>query len=192
MKGIILTLFISFLSVVGCQRSNKSGFKFWEELPKIDQERILHSPIIYKNAKEYYYGHFNVTDNKLTEDFLNKITSIKNLPQERVFYFYIFNQICLKADGVVSDILGEYCMKVMLSNPQSLLSYFRRNVQLEKKYAELMGYELYFKEGGTSDIEYNYKDFKKEIEIKIKNDQNYKEILLKFYRDIETVMKNMN
>jgi len=192
MKGIVLTLFISLLSLVGCKGSNQSGFTYWEDISKTEQESILQSPTICKNAVQYYQGSFKVSDNKLTDDFLNKITSGKNTRQETLFYFYIFNQICLNADGVVSDILGEYCMKVMLSNPPFLLSYFQRNVKLEKKYAELVGYELYFKEDGTSDIEYNYKDFKQVIETKIKNDQQYKKILLQFYRDVEVVMKNMN
>ena len=174
MKGIVLTLFISLLSLVGCKGSNQSGFTYWEDISKTEQESILQSPTICKNAVQYYQGSFKVSDNKLTDDFLNKITSGINTRQETLFYFYIFNQICLKADGVVSDILGEYCMKVMLSNPPFLLSYFQRNVKLEKKYAELVGYELYFKEDGTSDIEYNYKDFKQVIETRIKNDQQYK------------------
>ena len=83
-------------------------------------------------------------------------------------------------------------MKFMLINPKFTLMYFKKYPKVEKKYAELMGSELYFKEDGTSDIEYNYKGFKKAIEAKIKSDPNYKEILSIFYQDIEVVMKNMN
>jgi hypothetical protein len=55
-----------------------------------------------------------------------------------------------------------------------------------------MGTEFYFKEDGTSDIEYNYKDFKKSIETRIKNNPEYKEITSLFYHDIEIAMKRMD
>ena len=107
MKGIVLTLFISLLSLVGCKGSNQSGFTYWEDISKTEQESILQSPTICKNAVQYYQGSFKVSDNKLTDDFLNKITSGKNTRQETLFYFYIFNQICLNAYGGVGDILGD-------------------------------------------------------------------------------------
>lgn len=192
MKGIILTIFVSFLSVVGCKGSNQSGFIYWEDMTKTEQDNILHSPTICKNAVKYYLKSFKATDNKSTEELLNKITSNNNSNKETIFYFYVFNQICLKSDGALSEILGGYCMKFMLINPKFTLMYFKKYPKVEKKYAELMGSELYFKEDGTSDIEYNYKGFKKAIEAKIKSDPKYKEILSVFYQDIEVVMKNMN
>lgn len=192
MKDIVLILFISLVSIVSCKGLNQSSFIYWEDMTKTEQDNILHSPTIYKNAVKYYLGAFKATDNKATEELLNKITSNDIPNREAIFYFYVFNQICLKSDGALSEILGGYCMTLMLMNPKFTLLYFKKNSKVEKKYAELMGYELFFKEEGTSDIEYNYKDFKKAIETKIKNDQKYKEILSIFYKDIEVVMKNMN
>ena len=83
-------------------------------------------------------------------------------------------------------------MKFALINPEFTLWYFKKNPKVEKVYAELMGTEFYFKEDGSSDIEYNYKDFKKAIETRIKNNPEYKEIASLFYHEIEIVMKKMD
>ena len=83
-------------------------------------------------------------------------------------------------------------MKFLLRNPVLVLRYFQRNKKVEKIYGESIGYELYFKEEGTSDIEYNYKDFKRIVDIKTKGNKEFKKTLVEFYGIIESVMKNMN
>jgi hypothetical protein len=192
MKNIILVGFIFLLCVANCKSLNQGGIIYWEDLTKTEQENILHSLSIYENAVKYYQGIFKVTDNNSTEELLKKITSDKNTSLETIFYFYIFNQICLKSDGALSETLGEYCMKFMLIDPKFVLPYFQRNKNVEKKYAELMGYEFYFKEEGISDMEYTYNEFKKIIESKIGNNQNYKNIFNDFCNKIEIGMKNMD
>jgi hypothetical protein len=95
-------------------------------MTKTEQDGILHSPTICKNAVRYYLKSFRTTDDKLTEELLNKITSNGDSNQEMVFYFYVFNQICLDSDSSLSDILGEYCMKFVLINPEFTLLYFKK------------------------------------------------------------------
>ncbi|MDP4240689.1 MAG: hypothetical protein Q8904_14595 [Bacteroidota bacterium] len=196
MKNIILITFLLILCTVNCKAgsqqkdSNKSAY--WEDLTKIEQESILHSPQIDKNAIKYYHGSFKATDNQSTESLLNKIISEKNPTKETVFYFHILNQICLKSDGALSEILGKYCMKFLLRNPVLVLRYFQQNKKVEKIYGEFIGSELYFKEEGTSDIEYNYKDFKRIVEAKTNGNKEFKKTLVEFYGIIESAMKNMN
>lgn len=192
MKGLILSVCISLLSVAGSRGTNQSSFIYWEDMTTTEQDNILYSPAICKNAVRYYLKNFRTTDNKLTEELLSEITCNGNSNQEIIFYFYIFNQICLESDSALSEILGKYCMKFALINPEFTLWYFKKNPKVEKVYAELMGTEFYFKEDGSSDIEYNYKDFKKAIETRIKNNPEYKEIASLFYHEIEIVMKKMD
>lgn len=195
MKNILIT-FLLILCTVNCkaasQQKNYNKNAYWEDLTKTEQESILHSPQIDKNAIKYYQGSFKATDNQSTENLLNKIISEKNPTKETVFYFYILNQICLKSDGVLSEILGKYCMKFLLRNPELVLRYFQRNKKVEKIYGEFIGSELYFKEEGTTDIEYNYKDFKRIVEVKAKDNKEFKKTLVEFYSIIESAMKNMN
>ena len=82
-------------------------------------------------------------------------------------------------------------MKFILRMPKITLSYFQRNAKIEKVYSSLLGYELFFKEEGTSDLRYNYEDFKQILESKVKKNQKYKKTLLMFYKDLESVMKEM-
>jgi len=192
MKYIILATFVSILCVVNCRGANQSGIVYWEDMTKVEQERILHLPSIYKNAVKYYQGRFSATDNQSTENLLDTIVSEKISTKETVFYFYVLNQICLKSDGALSEILGEYCLKFLLRNPVLVLRYFQRNNTVKKIYGEFIGYELYFKEKGTSDIEYNYKDFRRIIEAEIKNNAEFQKTLAEFYLIIESSMKNMN
>lgn len=196
MKSIILITFLLILCTVNCkaasQQKNCNKNAYWEDLTKTEQESILHSPQIDKNAIKYYCGSFKATENQSTENLLNKIISEKNPAKETLFYFYIFNQICLKSDGALSEILGGYCMKILLKKPVLVLRYFQRNKKVEKIYGEFIGSELYFKEEGTSDIEYNYKDFKRIIEVKTNGNKEFKKTLVEFYSIIESGMKNMN
>lgn len=196
MKNIILITFLLILCTVNCkaasQQKDSNKSTYWEDLTKVEQESILHSPQIDKNAIKYYHGSLKATDNQSTENLLNKIISEKNSTKETIFYFYILNQICLKSDGALSEILGGYCMKFLLRNPALVLRYFQRNKKVEKIYGEFIGSELYFKEEGTSDIEYNYKDFKRIVEAKINGNKEFKKTLVEFYGIIELAMKNMN
>jgi hypothetical protein len=195
MKNIILIAFLSVLCA-NCKASNQpkncNENIYWENMTKSEQENILRSSQMDKNAIKCYQGNFRTTDNHSTRNLLDKIISEKNSTKETVFYFYVFNQICLKSDGALSEILGNYCMKFLLRNPVLVLRYFQQNKETEKKYGELIGSELYFKEEGTSDIEYNYKDFKRIIEAEIKNNAECQKTLAEFYHIIESSMKNMN
>jgi len=196
MKNIILITLVLILCTLNCKATNQQkGCNeniYWEDLVKTEQESILHSSQIDKNAIKYYQGSFRTTDNQSTENLLNKIISDKNQAKEKVFYFYILNKICLNSDGALSEILGDYCMKFLLRNPALVLRYFQRNKKVEKMYGEFIGYELYFKEKGTSDIEYNYTDFKRIVDAKIKSNKEYEKTLAEFYSIIESAMKNMN
>jgi hypothetical protein len=192
MKSIVLTVFVFFLSLISCKDSNQSSFIYWEDMTKTEQERVLCSSKICKNAVKYYQGTFRVSDDKLTEKFLTRISSAGNSNQEKAFYFHIFNQICLKSDASLSEILGEYCMKFILRMPKITLSYFQRNVKIEKVYSLFLGSEFFFIEEGSSDLRYSYEDFKQILESKVKKNQKYKKSLLMFYKDLESAMKEMN
>ena len=80
----LTSVFISFLRVDSCRGANQSSFIYWEDMTKTEQDNILHSPTICKNAVRYYLKSFRATDDKLTEELLNKITSNDNSNQENI------------------------------------------------------------------------------------------------------------
>lgn len=191
-------LIIFALSLISCaSRSNTLNetcidkkFIYWEDLSSREKDSVLNTFKIEKDAIDYYYGKFTLSDNDETMRLLESITSNNEQKEITNFYFYIFNQICLKADGAISEIVGKYCQKVIVNNPLYAINYFKRNKKILEIYANLIGYELYFKEEGTSDIEYDFKDFKKLIEEKVIPKEQYSEILTEFFERIEISMKN--
>ena len=183
-------IFIISLFVFSCVQNNGNSIKnilpgnyvYWEDLTDNQKDEILNSKVVNKEALAFYKGERQIGDNNKTIALLDTLSSIIN-SEEKVtsFYFFLFNQICIKADGALSEILGDYCQRIVLNSPEYVINYFIKNENVLKKYAQYLGYELYFKEEGTSTIEYNYSDFKKMLAGKLKNTEQYKDVLMLFY-----------
>jgi hypothetical protein len=192
--------FIISLVVLSCTQNNgnrinnslaNTNYIYWEEMNNSQKDDIINSNEIYKQAIALYNGKMKVSDDKQSICLLDTLTSINKDFESTPFYFYLFNQICSTADGAVSEILGEYCLKIVLNLPDYVFNYFIKNVSISKKYAEYLGYEFYFKEDGTSTLEYNYAEFKNLLSNKIGNKKEYELVLKQFYDEIEKSMKNM-
>lgn len=164
---------------------------YWEDLNEDQKAEILKSEVINISAIDFYYGKIKVEDNNITINLLDTITSFHNSKAISSFYFFLFNKICNTADGALSEILGSYCQRVILNSPSYVINYFKRNNMIMRKYAELLGYELYFMEDGTSEIEYGYSDFKKILSDKLEYNKDYNNILKLFYKEIESSMNSM-
>lgn len=193
-------IFTLSLILLSCTQNNgtcinnsftDSTFIYWETLNENQRNDILNSKNINKEAIEFYKGNFKIGDNTRTTALLEILTSISDKEKTAPFYFFLFNQICIKSDGALSEILGDYCQKMVLSSPSYVVNYFMSNEDILKKYAEYLGYELYFKEEGTSTLEYDYSDFKKMLSNKIENEKKYGTVLKLFYEEIEKSIKNM-
>lgn len=206
----ILTIYILCLFTVSCIRANEKVYSnkmnnekivqkaqqdssfYWEALNENQKAEILKSKEINIAAIDFYHGKIKIGDNNITINLLDTITSLHNSKAISSFYFFLFNKICTTADGALSEMLGSYCQKVMLNSPSYVLDYFSRNDNAMKKYAELLGYELYFKEDGTSEIKYSFSDFKKILSNKFGSNEKYNDLLKRFYKEIETNMKGMD
>lgn len=195
MKKLLLILFLVFFSV-SCESSNQPRSckenLYWENLSNVQKKAVLDSSEIDKYALSYYKGCFKPSDDSLTLNLLEELTNGRISCHAKAFYFHLFNQICMKADGALSEMLGVYCQRLMLSNSVYVLGYFQRNTNVEQIYANLIGYELYFKEEGTSTIKYNYADFKRILSKGIGEDKVYEKILNDFFHLINVAMKNMD
>jgi len=169
------------------------GYTYWENLPENQKKEILSSDLIYKDAVAFFEGRFKLSDDNRTFNLLDTISSFRsNNEKFRSFYFYVFNQICIKSDGSVSESLGNYCLRAILNATEYHLNYFAINKNILKIYAQSIGYELYFKEEGTSDMEYNYADFKTLLSKKIDGNKEFSNTLNILFLEIEKAMKNMD
>lgn len=183
---------MSFFTCVGNnQKSNTAEhpkYFYWEDMTDIAKDSVLSSTSINENVLKFYRNQQLISDNKFTYSLIDSIVNWHN--NSRELYFYLFNKICNSSDGAVSEILGIHCLNIILNDPNYVLNYFRRDKNIERLYAQLIGSEFYFKEEGTSIIKYNYEEFKKIINNKI-NDDN-KSIKEEFYNFIEQTMTEMN
>jgi len=195
MKYIVIILF--FLStfftvnIVNAQCRNINNV-YWEQINDSIKKETIASREINIDVVNYYKGYFRFTDNEKSFQLLDTLISVPKQVNIKALYFYLFNKICVKADGAVAEGLGNYCQKIIINDPVYVLNYFSYHNSTMKTYAQLLGYELYFKRKGTSDIEYNFNDFKKLVKDKIDNDINLQKTFTDFNSEIENIMKNMD
>ncbi len=167
-------------------------FVYWENMTKNQRSDILNSKHIDKYAIEFYDGKLKIGDNNQTIELLNTLSLLSNKGNLSPFYFFLFNRICNEADGALSEMLGDYCQRIILDSPAYTISYFTEHKTLLKKYAEYLGYEMYFKSEGTSTIKYSYPIFKKLLSQKLKSKGQYNSVLTLLCSEIEKTMNKMN
>ncbi len=147
----IIVICLLIFSTVQCNGNNlKNDYVYWEDLSKNQKKEILDSQEIDKEVLAFYNGEFKLGDNEQTTILLNKLSSATSEAKSFPLYFFLFNQVCAKSDGAISEFLGSYCQKVILNSPEYIFHYFIENENLLKIYAQYLGYELYSKEEGTS------------------------------------------
>jgi hypothetical protein len=171
---------------------NQTSFMYWENLSDKAQNEVLSSGKVYKDAVECFNKHLTVSDNHRTVVLLDSISTLPiNEPLKRAFYFHLFNTICTKADGAASEMLGDYCQNMLLSDTEYVVAYLKSHSPLRKVYSDLLGSELYFKEDGTSTIRYGFSDFKKLLNAKLPQ-ATYHDFLVIFYKEIQATMDAMD
>jgi hypothetical protein len=179
----ILLLFICFSPI--------SIFEYWENISDKKQLELLQSDDICKNARLFYEGNLIIGDNKQTKILLDSLSDLSENLKLRSLYFDLFNKICQKADGALSEILGTYCQNIILLDTEYVLSYLKSHDSLRKEYVQLLGMEFYFKKNGTSEMQYDFSNFKIIINKKLFNDLRYRKFLNSFYKEIQIAIDDM-
>jgi len=194
MKNLIV--FLAFLcagfTVNLANAQCKTTNIYWEQLSDSVKKATIASNEVNINALNYYKGRFNLAVDKKSYQLLDTLTAEHNDGNIKALYFYLFNRACAQSDGALSEVMGDYCQNIIVNDPVYALNYFSSHNSVMTKYALFLGYELYCKEKGVSDITYNFSDFKKLINSKIGSDANLKKTFNDFNNEIERVMKNMN
>lgn len=95
-------------------------FLYWEDLSKQEQDKITH----YEMSNEYIYDFLNdrlkIEDSNQTRALLNILSDLPPDKTQKAFYFYLYNQICQKADGATSEILGLNCQNIIPKKIQNM------------------------------------------------------------------------
>ncbi len=194
MKAGLTILLVSFISGIATLRGQDKAFVYWENLPGEQKNGVLSSSATLKDAIHYYNGKFKPSDDERTFRFLDSLTRSNNYMRgnETAFYFFVFNDIFMKSDGALAEVMGGYCLQVIVNAPGYVISYLADKENLRKLYAMRLGYEFYFKEKGTSDLKYSFKEFKTLLSSKLSRDKKYDRFLNLFYTEIQGAMQGMD
>jgi hypothetical protein len=192
-KTILIICLFSIILNSFCQS------KYWEGMDENEKNKILNDKSINPDILKYYQGKSKLNSddsNNKNKEILTSLTENTN-DNLRAFYFFVFNQICLKSDGALSEILGNYCITMTAKNSKYVFEYFTEQIKINKfslfdNYVNFIGSELYFANKGNSDTEYNYNSYKDKInKVSATFSANEKHTLELFWKRIDKVMKNM-
>jgi hypothetical protein len=189
----VMTFLLFLVLLLNCQTGTHQTQKepiYWEEFNESKKEEILELSSTNELVRRYYKGSYKVSDDDTITILLDTLVNIRG--EQAALYFFLFNNICDKADGAVAELLGGFCQDIILKSPVYVFSYLSDNELLLKKYAMHLGYELYFYEEGTSSLRYSYSEFKKLMEEELKEEKHLKEALNMFFAEIEKTMQKMD
>jgi hypothetical protein len=188
--------FLLFLAAITLILNTSNGqMKYWEDFSNVQKTEILGNckSVLMKN---FYDGKFVPTDNEKTWALLNDIISSGDtlLPLS----FYLFNKICKKSDGALSEMVVDFCAKYLAKHPKYILTFFSRERYLGvhdpiwKKYSLFVGMELNFKKNGSSALAYNYQGYKEMLANASKGCKENEETFKVFWQLVDETIRNMN
>ena len=196
---IFISIFILLISITNVLIANHNKeYLYWENLSESEKSNFISSHNINNLVMDYYKGNLKITDDENTFEILDELVSADS--ELFPFYYYIFTKICSESDGAVSEILGKYCLQIIINDPNYVINHFtfeRESIQKDKYsyqlFGEFLGVEMYFKAKGTSDIDYNFAEFKEYLNshLQIISQQN-KNILSLFYNCISESINKMS
>ncbi len=194
---VFISIFILLISISNVlEASHKKEYVYWERLNTSEKINFMSSHNINSLVLDYYKGDLKITDNENTFELLEVLVSADS--ELFPLYYYLFNKICSESDGAISEILGKYCLQIILNDPNYVINYFTFEIENLKKnkycyqlFGEFLGEEMYFKEKGTSDIDYNFKEFKKYLNahLQLISQQNKNTLSLFYYCISESINK---
>jgi len=146
--AVLIILFASGLSCFGQQKN-------WEQLSQSEKTQIMQNPKIPHFALDFYNNKYDLSQDSLVLDFLNKVALNKNeniLP----FYYFLFIKMCNVGDGYIGEVLGSCCINILSNHPKYVFD--RLNMQLKngdkREYSIFkshMAFEFY-----ASGLEHSY------------------------------------
>lgn len=163
---------------------------------KKEKEIFLNNSNVNKLALDYYNGNFKASDDEQTFRLLDTLTHKNDNFQ---LYYFLFNNICTTSDGALSEIIGPYCLKMVLNQPSYVINHFtfeRKNFEkspyLYQLYATFIGEEFYFYNEKMSEIDFGFPEFKgiliKEL---INTGSDNSETLELFFKEITNNINKM-
>ena len=159
MNKLLFGLVMAFLS---CGSSHADDYQYWEELSDSSKLKVIKSLNIDVNVSKLYLHQIMLSDDSLSEAILDTLC----MPSEgnkRMLYFYLMNEIIMSADGSLAEVLGGYCYRLVVNNPDFILVYLNKNPRIANEYITMIATELYYND-------YTITNFKNLMAKSVQND----------------------
>lgn len=115
----------------------------WDSMSVEEQDaaisRLPHNSVV----AQYIDRQFSISDEEQTERLLNELVSNTHDGPRNALYLHLFTEICLNADGAVGEIIGRYCMIILINNPQ-YINILKSDGSMMDIYAQNIAEELYY------------------------------------------------
>ena len=153
----VLVLLTFLWGIMSFPVSSNCINKFWEDFNSTEKKLFLNGDDLSKDAVSYLQNHFTFNNLERTEYLIIEIISADSstIPP----YHFIFNDMCLKSDSALSELLSAYILDYFKAHTAYIVNYFTckdlLNNNLYDAYISLMvmeiGYE-YKPEKFTADL----------------------------------------
>ena len=151
----------------------------------------LNDPKLDSSVISYCRGNFHISPDKRTLNFLEMISTNKD--KYFPLYFAVFNNILHNSDGAIGEIMGPYCYNFVINHPYEVLEHFINDKKDLYLYTMFLGAEFYFKARNTTDIKFNFVEFKEYLDEKLDSSNiEIRNISHIFYTKIDSMMKEMD
>lgn len=92
------------------------------------------------NTDKTSYLTFQIGDNESTFKMLDSIVNMQSFDKNKL---NIFCEICAKSDGALSEVLGDYCYKIINRYPKEVITEFQTNSKMMEYFGSFIAFEFY-------------------------------------------------
>ncbi len=134
------------VSRIGGFRIKDSKQTYWENLSpeekKVVTDKVKRSKSI---VASYVLQKFTVGDNNQTDSLLSVLSKRPSNGEVKCLHFHLFNDIAIKSDGAVAEMVCEYIEPMLLSDVDYVLPYIMNHKEYYSLYTSMLAENLYLK-----------------------------------------------
>lgn len=128
------------------QIHNLTDFVYWDNLSSEKKEDVADKVKRSKSiVASYVQNTFTVGDNNLTDSLLSALSNMPSNREVKSFYFHLFNDIAIKSDEALAEMVGEYVKPMLLSDVDFVLTYIMCHKDYYALYTSMLAENLYLK-----------------------------------------------
>lgn len=143
MKRIALLFCLLTFSMTALGADN---VRFWEQYSEAEKSHVFNSGSIKTSVVGVYDDSLAIGDNEEALKILDFLSDYKYGHHADgivdAFYIHCFSKILRKADGALSEVMGEYCMRIIKKSPDYAILYLKAHGEIREAFVMHIGFEV--------------------------------------------------